>query len=152
MASHRQERSYLHRKRCDHLHLQSLRRYLYDADRQASGYCLQTGKRFIKDDSGSKGKKKPADRRTLKIGNKFKKSNRIDKGGYFFCLIKSISLISDEASLTQRISKDIASNLRQPDVLKRSLERLAMYQELNTIKIDTNEKTVAMIANEIEQI
>ena len=66
--------------------------------------------------------------------------------------IKSISLISDEASLTQRIAKDIASNLRQPDVLKRSLERLAMYQELNTIKIDTNEKTVAMIANEIEQI
>ncbi len=63
--------------------------------------------------------------------------------------IKSISLISDEASLTQRISKDIASNLRQPDVLKRSLERLAMYQELNTIKIDTSNKDIPTIINTI---
>lgn len=63
--------------------------------------------------------------------------------------IKSISLISDEASLTQRIAKDIASNLRQPDVLKRSLERLAMYQELNTIKIDTSNKDIPTIINTI---
>lgn len=63
--------------------------------------------------------------------------------------IKSISLISDEASLTQRIAKDIASNLRQPDVLKRSLERLAMYQELNTIKIDTSNKDIPTIINAI---
>jgi len=27
-----------------------------------------------------------------------------------------------------------------------------MYDTLNTIKIDTNEKTVAMIANEIKQL
>jgi len=27
-----------------------------------------------------------------------------------------------------------------------------MYQALNTIKIDTNAKTVAMIANEIKQL
>lgn len=63
--------------------------------------------------------------------------------------IKSISLISDGASLTQRIAKDIASNLRQPDVLKRSLERLAMYQELNTIKIDTSNKDIPTIINAI---
>ena len=63
--------------------------------------------------------------------------------------IKSISLISDEASLTQRIAKDIASNLRQPDVLKRSLERLAMYQEPNTIKIDTSNKDIPTIINTI---
>lgn len=63
--------------------------------------------------------------------------------------IKSISLISDEASLTQRIAKDIASNLRQPDVLKRSLERLAMYQELNTIKIDTSNRDIPTIINTI---
>lgn len=63
--------------------------------------------------------------------------------------IKSISLISDEASLTQRIAKDIASNLRQPDVLKRSLERLALYQELNTIKIDTSNKDIPTIINAI---
>lgn len=63
--------------------------------------------------------------------------------------IKSISLISDEASLTQRIAKDITANLRQPDVLKRSLERLAMYQELNTIKIDTSNKDIPTIINTI---
>ena len=63
--------------------------------------------------------------------------------------IKSISLISHEASLTQRIAKDIASNLRQPDVLKRSLERLSMYQELNTIKIDTSNKDIPTIINTI---
>jgi len=27
-----------------------------------------------------------------------------------------------------------------------------MYETLNTIKIDTNEKSVSMIANEIEQL
>lgn len=63
--------------------------------------------------------------------------------------IKSISLISDEASLTQRIAEDIASNLRQPDVLKRSLERLALYQELNTIKIDTSNQDIPTIINAI---
>ena len=35
-------------------------------------------------------------------------------------------------------------------IIERSITRIPMYDTLNTIKIDTNEKTVAMIANEIK--
>ena len=38
------------------------------------------------------------------------------------------------------------------DIIERSIARIPMYQALNTIKIDTNAKTVAMIANEIKQL
>ena len=33
-----------------------------------------------------------------------------------------------------------------------SVARILMYKTLNTIKIDTNEKSVSMVANEIEQL
>ena len=35
-------------------------------------------------------------------------------------------------------------------IIERSITRIPMYDTLNTIKIGTNEKTVAMIANEIK--
>ena len=38
------------------------------------------------------------------------------------------------------------------NVIERSIARIPMYQTLNTIKIDTNAKTAAVIANEIKQL
>lgn len=63
--------------------------------------------------------------------------------------IKSISLICDEATLTKRITKDINNGIRQIDVLQRSLERLPLYHQLNTIKIDTTHKDIDTIIQEI---
>ena len=68
------------------------------------------------------------------------------------CEVKCISLIADETHLRKRLTKDVERGIRAEDVIERSVTRIPMYQTLNTIKIDTNEKTVAMIANEIEQI
>ena len=45
---------------------------------------------------------------------------------------------------------DVERGIRSEDIIERSIARIPMYQALNTIKIDTNAKTVAMIANEIK--
>ena len=50
------------------------------------------------------------------------------------------------------VSMDVEGGIRSEDVIERSIARIPMYQALNTIKIDTNAKTVAMIANEIKQL
>lgn len=47
-----------------------------------------------------------------------------------------MSLICSQETLTKHISKDIAIGIRQKDVLEKSLQRLDMYRQLNTIKID----------------
>ena len=66
------------------------------------------------------------------------------------CDVKCISLIVDEANLRKRLTKDVESGIRVEDIIERSITRIPMYDTLDTIKIDTNEKTVAMIANEIK--
>ena len=68
------------------------------------------------------------------------------------CEVKCISLIVDKANLRNRLTKDVKSGIRVEDIIERSITRIPMYDTLNTIKIDTNEKTVAMIANEIKQL
>ena len=68
------------------------------------------------------------------------------------CDVKCISLIADEVNLRKRLIKDVESGIRVEDVIERSVARIPMYDTLNTIKIDTNEKTVVMIANEITQL
>ena len=68
------------------------------------------------------------------------------------CALKSISLVASEKALRGRLSMDVERGIRTMDVIERSVARIPLYQTLNTIKIDTNEKTVAMIANEIKQI
>ena len=68
------------------------------------------------------------------------------------CDVKCISLIADEVNLRKRLIKDVESGIRVEDVIERSVTRIPMYDTLNTIKIDTNEKTVDMIANEITQL
>ena len=76
----------------------------------------------------------------------------VDKLDTQYCDVKCISLIVDEVNLRERLIKDVESGIRAEDLLERSVIRIPMYDTLNTIKIDTNEKTVAMIANEIKQL
>ena len=68
------------------------------------------------------------------------------------CDVQCISLIADETNLRKRLTKDVESGIRVGDVIERSVTRIPMYDILNTIKINTDEKTVAMIANEIKQL
>ena len=58
------------------------------------------------------------------------------------CQVHSLSLICSEDALKQRLRKDIDAGNRTEDVICRSLCRLAMYEKLNTIKIDTTHMTI----------
>jgi len=68
------------------------------------------------------------------------------------CEIKTISLICDEEELRERLRKDIAAGKRKPDVIDRSIARIPLYHQLNTIKINTNGKTVSEIAEKLAHI
>ncbi len=68
------------------------------------------------------------------------------------CNVKSISLIASPCSLKQRLEKDVEEGKRDGDVFARSLERLKLYDKLNTIKIDTDNKNVEEIANLIAKL
>ena len=65
------------------------------------------------------------------------------------CRVIKISLITDEANLRNRLSSDIARGIRTADIIGRSVGRISMYQKLDTVKIDTSNKTVREIADEI---
>ncbi|MBQ7374611.1 MAG: nucleotide kinase, partial [Clostridia bacterium] len=66
------------------------------------------------------------------------------------CEVKCVSLVADEKTLCERLAMDVERGIRSEDIIERSIARIPMYQTLSTIKIDTNAKTVAMIANEIK--
>lgn len=68
------------------------------------------------------------------------------------CQVHAVSLVCDEKTLSSRLQRDISAGLRTPDVTQRSLTRLPMYAQLNTVKIDTSSMTVKETAKAIAQI
>lgn len=68
------------------------------------------------------------------------------------CNVKCISLITDEATLRNRLQTDVNAGIRTKDVIERSIVRISKYQSLNTIKIDTVNKTIKQVADEIIHI
>lgn len=52
--------------------------------------------------------------------------------------LHSISLVCSPESLKMRLSKDVVNGVRQPDVVERSVERLPLYEKLNTVKLDVS--------------
>lgn len=65
------------------------------------------------------------------------------------CKALTLSLIADEENLRRRLNADITDGIRTEDVVERSLARAAMYPALDTVKIDTNNKTIKEITHEI---
>ena len=65
------------------------------------------------------------------------------------CQVKSISLLASEHTLRNRLQADVDSGIRTADVIERSVARIPLYQELSTIKVDTDHKTISAIAGEI---
>lgn len=63
--------------------------------------------------------------------------------------VKTISLIASEKAITARLEKDVTAGIRTPDVIERSIARIPLYEKLDTLKIDTNEKTADAVAEEI---
>lgn len=73
----------------------------------------------------------------------------IDKLDTENCKVVNISLTADESNLVSRLSADIKNGIRTFDIIERSIVRIGMYKELDTVKVDTSNKTIQEIANEI---
>lgn len=65
------------------------------------------------------------------------------------CIVRCISLICHEKSLTERLQNDVNNGIRTPDIIQKSIQRLPLYQKLNTIKIDVSSITVEDVAKQI---
>ena len=65
------------------------------------------------------------------------------------CRVLAVSLLCSEQDLTQRLQKDVATGIRTPDVIERSVQRIPLYQNLDTIKVNTSGKSATEVAQEI---
>lgn len=72
--------------------------------------------------------------------------NRLDTEGIQISLF---SLTAEKSALKARLEKDIRAGLRDAGVIRRSLERLPLYDQLSTIIIDTTGKSVKEVSGEI---
>ncbi len=65
------------------------------------------------------------------------------------CDVKMVSLICSQEELCKRLGNDIANGKRQSDVIERSIQRLPLYESLDTIKIDTTDMDPEDVAERI---
>ena len=72
--------------------------------------------------------------------------SRLDTSGW---RVHTFSLMCSETALRARLQKDIDAGLRTPDVIGRSLARLPLYGQLNTVKLDTSSITASQAADAI---
>ena len=63
------------------------------------------------------------------------------------CTVKAVSLVCSEGALRGRLEQDVAAGIRTADVIERSVSRIPCYSKLNTIKLETDGKTVAQIVD-----
>lgn len=64
----------------------------------------------------------------------------------------SLSLTATPSALESRLRSDVDRGIRDEDVIPRSLARLPLYSALNTVKLDTSNKTPDDIAKEIARL
>ena len=62
-----------------------------------------------------------------------------------------ISLVCTKEALIKRLKKDIAAGIRTEDALLRSIERLPLYEKLNTVKVDVSAWSAQQTAAWIEE-
>jgi len=55
------------------------------------------------------------------------------------CKVHLISLVCGEQALQSRLKKDVDAGIRAEDVIARSIERIPLYAELQTQKVDVSE-------------
>ena len=65
------------------------------------------------------------------------------------CLVHTISLICDEDEVRNRLQKDVDAGIRSADVVPRSIERIGLYEKLDTEKIDITNITPEQAAEKI---
>lgn len=68
------------------------------------------------------------------------------------CSVRLISLTASEKSLRERLSNDVERGIRRADIIGRSIARIPLYQALDTVKLNTDNKTVDMVVDEIKRL
>jgi len=64
-----------------------------------------------------------------------------------FIQIKSFSIIASSEQITQRLQKDFANGIRKDDgVIERSLARIPLYDNVDSLKIDSTGLTINEVA------
>lgn len=66
--------------------------------------------------------------------------------------VYKITLSVSKEALTQRLNRAVENGERTSDVLQRSLDRLPLYQEMNTIHIDVSNISPVQVAEKIIEI
>ena len=66
--------------------------------------------------------------------------------------LTKITLTCSEEELKRRLTKDIEANKREESIINRSIDRLRMYDKLETIKLDTSNINIQESVNEIIRI
>ena len=61
------------------------------------------------------------------------------------------SLVSTEQALVERLDRDIAARKRDSDITERSVARISLYHELDTVKIDVSTISPAGAARRITE-
>lgn len=68
------------------------------------------------------------------------------------CRVRSVSLVCSPGALRERLDRDIEKGLRETDVIERSLQRLALYDSLNTVKLDVSGLTAEEAAQRLAEM
>lgn len=63
-----------------------------------------------------------------------------------------VSLVASENALRVRLEKDVAAGVRNADVIERSVARIPLYAELDTVKVDVSNITAAEAARRIARL
>lgn len=71
--------------------------------------------------------------------------------GCDFTLYK-ISLICSESSLRRRLEADVQNGGRTPDVIERSVQRITLYEKMDTVNIDVSDISPEQAAQKIAQM
>jgi len=67
------------------------------------------------------------------------------------CTTHCFSLVSTEQALVERLNRDIAAGERDSDIIERSVARISLYDELDTVKIDVSTISPADAARRITE-
>ena len=71
---------------------------------------------------------------------------RLDTEGV---VVRAISLVCSPEALRARLARDVEAGLRQEDIIRRSVERLSLYEALSTEKLDISGLSAEEAAEQI---
>lgn len=63
------------------------------------------------------------------------------------CCVHIISLVCDEWVLQSRLCKDVDAGIRTEDIVRRSVERIPLYEALSTVKVDVSNRSPEQAAD-----